>query len=178
MILRINRKEKVIAYRTRDMSTGTAKKTVPCTWFVTHNMVDRDARDKAAIALRKFADGDISNEQYEKQYPKSDSDLGLAEIFLQIWFLYSDLKEHKLTDKYTLGAEQSAFVERCVLFLTSDLEFEWPPQRLHLWRTFIRFLELDKTETTASGDEAVWPFLDDYQYEQTRVSQQLKIYEI
>jgi len=141
-------------------------------------MVDRDARNEATRVIREFADGEVSNEQYEKQYPKSDSDPALSEIFLQIWFLYSDMTEHKLAGKYALGAEQSAFVERCILFLTSDLEFEWPPQMLHLRRTFLRYLALEKTETTASGNETVWPFFHDYQYEETRLNQQLKNYEI
>lgn len=89
-------------------------------------MIDRDARNIGASVLREFMKGSISNEEYETRYPRSDNDPALWEIYFQIWFLYSDIKEHKLTDKHTLNVEQSAFVERCILFLRSDAEFEWP----------------------------------------------------
>lgn len=109
----------------------------------------------------------MSNEEYERLYPKSERDPSLWEIHFQIWFLYSDIREHQLTGKHALNAEQSAFVERCILFLRSDAEFEWPRQRFQPWQAVLQiFGSGTKIGKTAFGDENVWPFFDKTQYEQ------------
>lgn len=130
-------------------------------------MVDRNARNIAARVLREFMRGSISNEEYEKMYPTSDSDPSLWEIYLQIWFFYSDIREHSLTGKHALNVEQSAFVERCILFLRSDAEFEWPRQRFQPWQAVLQFFGSGKKIGKAAyGDENDWPFLNMTQYEQ------------
>ena len=43
-------------------------------------MIDRHARDMAADALREFMEGSISNEEYERRYPKSKDDPALGEV--------------------------------------------------------------------------------------------------
>jgi hypothetical protein len=128
-------------------------------------MVDRYARNKAANVLRDFVTGYISNEEYERLYPTSKSDASLSEINIQIWFLYSDIREHKLTGKHALNVEQSVFVERCILFLESDCEFEWPRQRFRSWQILLQFLGSgEKIEAASDGDDSVWPFFEKSQY--------------
>jgi hypothetical protein len=135
-------------------------------------MVDRHARDIAASVLREFMEGSLSNQEYEKKYPRSKDDPALWEIYVQVWFFYSDVKTHKLTGKHAPNEEQRAFLERCILFLKSNNEFQWPRQKLRPWYGILRLLGFGRTlkrqeEAEMSiGDKDVWPFLKKGQYEQ------------
>jgi hypothetical protein len=135
-------------------------------------MVNRHARDIAADVLREFMEGSLSNQEYEKKYPRSKDDPALWEIYVQVWFLYSDVKTHKLTGKRAPNEEQRAFLERCILFLKSSNEFQWPRQKFRPWYGILRLLgfgrtlkRLDEAEMSI-GDKDVWPFLKKAQYEQ------------
>ena len=135
-------------------------------------MIDRHARDIAADVLRNFMEGSVSNEEYERRYPKSKRDPALWEIYVQVWFFYSDLKTHTLTGKHALNEEHRAFVERCILFLKSDAEFEWPRQKFRPWHGILRLLGFGRSlkrredEEMSIGDKDVWPFLKKAQYQQ------------
>ena len=135
-------------------------------------MVNRHNRDIAADLLRQFTEGSLSNQEYEKKYPRSKDDPALWEIYVQVWFFYSDLKTHKLAGKHAPNEEQRAFLERCILFLKSDYEFQWPRQRFRPWDGILRLLGFKRTlkrqdESEMSiGDKDVWPFLKKAQYEE------------
>jgi len=135
-------------------------------------MVDRNARDIAAEVLRQFMEGSLSNKEYEQKYPRSNDDPALWEIWVQVWFFYSDVKTHTLTGKYALNDECRAFIERCVLFLKSNAEFEWPRQKFRPWYGILRLLGFGRTlkrqedAEMSIGDKDVWPFLKKAQYEQ------------
>ena len=103
-------------------------------------MVDRNARDIAADVLRQFMEGSISNQEYERRYPRTKDDPALWEIWVQVWFFYSDVRTHKLTGKHALNKERQAFMERCILFLRSNAEFEWPRQKFRPWYGIVRLL--------------------------------------
>lgn len=134
-------------------------------------MVDRHARDIAAEALREFSETRISNREYERRYPISKDDPALWGIYQNIWFCYSDTSEHTLTGKHALTDEGRAVVKRCLLFLKSDLEFEWPATKLRLWYAFLRLIGLGRivnrsvTKEMSVGDVEVWPFLNKTQYQ-------------
>lgn len=134
-------------------------------------MIDHKARGIAADVLREFMEGSISNDDYERRYPKSKGDPALWEIYVQVWFFYSDLKTHALTSKYALNPERRAFIERCILFLRSDVEFEWPRQKFRPWYGilwllgFRRILKRWEEEELGIGDKEVWPFLKKAQCE-------------
>jgi hypothetical protein len=135
-------------------------------------MIDRHGRDVAADALRDFMEGFISNEEYERRYPRSKDDPALWGIYQNIWFCYSDTSEHTLPGKHASTDEGHAAIKRCLLFLKSDLEFQWPATRLRLWFPFLRLIGLGqfvnrKVEKEMSvGDKEVWPFLKKEQYQQ------------
>lgn len=136
-------------------------------------MVERHSRDLAAQALMDFMLGLISNREYERRFPRSEHDAALWSIYSQVWFYYSDTLEHTLAGKHALTDEGRAFIERCLLFLKSDLEFKWPPSKLHIWYPFFRLIGLARIvnrkiekEMTA-GDTRVWPFLNRTEYEQS-----------
>jgi len=137
-------------------------------------VIDRHSRQIAVKALRDFVDGAISNKEYERRYPQSRDDPALREVYIQIWFLYSDVQTHFLTGKHAPNEERSLFLERCILFLKSDLEFQWPLQECHLWCGLLRLFGIrrivarGKNEEMPIGDKEVWPFLNKTQYEQVR----------
>jgi len=135
-------------------------------------MVNRHARDIAAQALREFMEGSISNREYERRYPKSKDDPALWGIYANIWFCYSDTSEHTLTGKHALTDEGRAIVGRSLLFLKSDLEFQWPATKLRLWYPLLRLIGLGRIvnrkveKEMSSGDVDVWPFLKKAHYDQ------------
>ncbi len=134
-------------------------------------MVDRHARDIAAEALREFMEGSISNREYERRFPRSKEDPALWGIYSWLWFCYSDTREHTLTGKDALTDEGRALIGRCLLFLKSDLEFQWPPTKLHLWYPLLRLIGLGRVvnrqieKKMSIGDVEVWPFLRKADYE-------------
>ena len=131
-------------------------------------MVDRIQRDAASRVLRSFIDGAITNGEFEAQFPRSEEDSALPAIKANVWMLYSDLHRHKLTGKHEPNAETRALLERCVLFLETNLEFEWPAPKIglsnilpNLWlQAKARLGGSPSRETPQSreGDEDVWPF--------------------
>lgn len=142
-------------------------------------MVDRHARDIAAEALREFMEGLISNDEYEQRFPRNKDDPALWAVHEQIWLSYSDLKEHTLTGKHALTDEARAVFQRCILFLRSDLEFQWPPPKIRLWYGILRLLGFGwllkrrEAQEMSVGEVDAWPFLRKAQYEEaSRQAQQ------
>ena len=144
-------------------------------------MIDRANRDIAARVLRDFAEGLSTNDDFERQFPRQSDDPGLAAIKANVWALYSDLHQHRLTGVHTPTRPVKALLERCVLFLESDVAFEWPVPTIRLSnltdalvsrvrRAFTRSTRGEDPQTSA-GDEDVWPFFrsDDYDACATRV---------
>jgi hypothetical protein len=138
-------------------------------------MIDRQARDSAANALRDFMKGSISNRECERRYPRSKGDPAVWSIYSYIWFFYSDSSEHVLSGKHSLTQEGLAFMERCLLFLQSDLDFQWPNTKVHIWYPVLRLIGLGgivnrRIEKQMSvGDKEVWPFLRKADYDMMRV---------
>jgi hypothetical protein len=135
-------------------------------------MVDRKARHIAALVVRQFIDGSITNDEYERKFPMSKEDPALRAIYHWLWPYYSDLCEHTLTGKHTLSNEQRALFDRCFLFLSGDLEFQWPVPAFGLRYGMIRLLGFgwllkrrEKKEMSI-GDIEVWPFLKKSHYEE------------
>ena len=91
-------------------------------------MVDRKARDTFAELLRHLVAGQITNEEFENQVPHS-KDLAIVEIWwIAAWPLYDDFDEHTLTGKYRVPDDERREIAKCVLFLKTDQEYQWPSQ--------------------------------------------------
>jgi hypothetical protein len=138
-------------------------------------MVDRNARNQLAEAIRALASGCISNDEFEdKRLPRSMEDAAISEIYSNgAWFLYSDLEEHRLVGKYRLSKATKTHIARWVLFLKTDLPYEWPIptlwQKLGLFTANLLTLgiagRIFARRFRAEGDSDVWPFLRRYDYE-------------
>ncbi len=132
-------------------------------------MIDRTQRDAARRLLRSFIDGEITNDDFEAQFPRSAEDSAIPAIKANVWMLYSDLRQHKLTGKHAPNAENRAILERCVLFLESDLEFKWPVPKISLTNILTNLWSRVRLEKPArqpsEGDEDVWPFFRRQDYD-------------
>jgi hypothetical protein len=152
-------------------------------------MIDREYRDQAARAVRRFLDCEIDNFDYENKYPRPSlfskrriEDHAIQSIEELTWNWYDDFSAHKLEGTHSLSLEMREVGERCVLFLASDTEYEWRERRflgsgpmtsdlttLNLNPTHLQLREqlaahLDQPE----GDASVWPFFRREDYEATR----------
>jgi hypothetical protein len=131
--------------------------------------IDRQSRNQLADAIRALASGAISNDEFEdKRVPRSGGDAAILEIFSEgAWRLYSDLKEYRLRGPNKLDAKTKKEIARRVLFLKTDLPYEWPVSstRDSLFRFFANLLtlgaanRLNRKRLARQGDVEVWPFL-------------------
>jgi hypothetical protein len=136
-------------------------------------MIDREFRDKAALALRRFLDCSTDNNDCQLEYPgqslfgrKRPDDPALRAIEEYVWHWYDDLSLHKLEKDRALSDDERERGERCILFLKSDLEYEWRQSRFipgdfvslefasQLTLSEHMALSLDQPE----GDGTAWPF--------------------
>ena len=133
-------------------------------------MVDRKARDKFAELLRHFVAGQITNDAFEDQIPLSPKDLAIDEIWwLAAWPLYDDFKEHTLTEEYRASDDERREITKCILFLKTDQEYQWPRRNtlkrllgdLRYLVSFGRVSVYSSRELldAAAGDLEVWPFI-------------------
>lgn len=92
-------------------------------------MVDREARRQYGELLRQFISGRMTNDKYEERSSaiKCDAnDPAVIETYYQAWFLYDDIKTHRMTGTHRLNREGRRTIARAVLFLQSDQEYGWP----------------------------------------------------
>ena len=125
-------------------------------------MIDRVARNKLAELIRSLSSGQISNDEFEDAIPDTADD-AIRQVFSHgVWCLYSDMKEYKLKGKDALSDEVRSIVARWVLFLKSDIEYNWPSTTFK--EDFLKCISLgvfgqstlDKWH--AYGDVNLWPF--------------------
>lgn len=113
-------------------------------------IVEIERRRLAASAVRRFAMGELTNDEYEAQYPSRCKDPAVNKIYLRLWGYYDDIRSHRLTKKWSLDEDARDLWGRCVLFLESELPFRWPS----VWRKIAGRLQ----PAGEKGDEWVWPF--------------------
>jgi len=133
-------------------------------------MVDRKKRDLLIKKFRELLSGSITNLEYDDFEDKfaSDDDPATWLIWEQTWRLYDDFKEHKVE----LTQEGRQYFARCILFLYSDLEYEWPyPTFKHKLKRIATVLTLGlipcfkESKYSRMGCFVVWPFFrkDDFE---------------
>ena len=133
-------------------------------------MIDRRNRNQMAQAVRALASGLITNDEFddERMPHPVGNDPAIHEIYWKgVWPLYSDMQCYKLRGKDALDAEQKSWLARCVLFLKTDLPYEWPV--LTRKQSLLLFIKnaasLGKANRKhieslrRAGDLSVWPFL-------------------
>src|SRR5438045_4147282 len=90
-------------------------------------MINRSKRNLAAGLLRKFVATEITNDDFVNEYPRADrDDVAIGAIYEGLWGFWDDLDKDDLTKERNYDKATSALFERCIEFLYSDLEYEWP----------------------------------------------------
>ncbi|MCX5635581.1 MAG: hypothetical protein NTW55_07075 [Planctomycetota bacterium] len=105
-------------------------------------MIDKVRREKLALHLRQYVSCRFNNQQLEdriandvsdgwlpEQYYRSkntDCDSVIMPMLEHIWCLYDDTRFHRARKKYAIKGEVREQVARWILFLHSDLEYQWP----------------------------------------------------
>lgn len=118
-----------------------------------------------ADLLRQFIAGEITNDQFHRNFPRNESDAALKAIFRGAWVTYSDLREYRLVGKDTPSEKVRATLERCQLFLTTDLPFEWPEPKLKILAGIMNLLSFgsiarrSEEQLRKIGEVDYWPFI-------------------
>jgi len=169
-------------------------------------MIDKERRKKLAYHLRQLSVGQITNggfengimkdvtdgwrpEQYYRAKTAKYDDAAIVPMLETCWSLYDDTRQHKLVGRDKLHDESLKTIARCILFLRSDLEYEWPHFymlnpifKFSILKTFIllainiltlgRWMRQYRKKEVAAfeefkklGDFEYWPFFRKIDYE-------------
>lgn len=148
-------------------------------------MVDREARDKALHALKRFIACETTNDEYEGEYPlpelfgrKESKDLAIKAVHTMSWNWFDDFHPHKLEGGYSLEPEVQQVADRCALFLGASYEYEWKEANFistGFIQSAMTILGLSRSVPTVGeritshldqpeGDASVWPFFRIFDY--------------
>ncbi len=123
-------------------------------------MIDRAARDAAIDLISQYFGGFITNDELLDEFPRSSPDSALEGIYQKLFDLTVDVYSHKMLGSLTGDPENYALVQRCLLFLRSDLEYRWVGRL----RGIIGSLRgLDSAPDKGEGE--VWSFFSTVDYE-------------
>jgi hypothetical protein len=100
-------------------------------------MVNRQKRSAAKRLVEGFAGGTLTSREIDNDFPTDKSDPALAAIWRQLWFLWDDFHTHTLTGRHAPTPDARAMMDRCMAFLESDLEYEWPSLKGASWRLIL-----------------------------------------
>lgn len=140
---------------------------------------DRNRRNKLAVLLRHLCSGRITNDHFtriaDELFNRRDrgglEDRVLLAIRDKAWFLYGDLSEHKLHGPNTLTKNTRREVARWIMFLYTDLEYVWPEidiaPNLFEWIVTLGISHRRRKRAfIEAGDENVWPFIRQSDYDE------------
>ena len=97
-------------------------------------MINREGRTKLAHSLRQLVDGEITTDQFELFELGRSGDIAINEIWYYATTLYHGLYPYRLRSKHALFQDDREQLERCIMFLNSELEYRWPPfPRMIVW---------------------------------------------
>jgi hypothetical protein len=125
-------------------------------------MIDGSARKNLAERLRHLATGQITNYAFEDTAVRT-KDLAVREIEWRLaWPHYDDMLKHKLIGEFALTDGIRRDFARAILFLKTDLEYEWKHRmgiRGFLNSSFhLRPFRRTPPIRTEGGDLRYWPF--------------------
>ena len=142
-------------------------------------MINLEKRAIARRLIRQLAEGTITNDDFEDGYPRGREDPALGGIYQQLWYLWSDLYTHALTEGHRPKDDAIELMQRCATFLGTDLEYKWPRIGIDsLKLIFCRILGFSKPIEEAHqrelerlsrvGNLDVWPFVDERDWSSAR----------
>lgn len=130
-------------------------------------MIDRKARNKAALAIRRYASGRITNDALDEAFIES-KDSAISAICEVVW--HYSLNRPKALRKDVLPKDIKRFFAGLVIFLKSEQEYAYPKGNYPFktkWSEFFsavtfgwsgRRQSVKKKLWCQSGDIHYWPF--------------------
>lgn len=139
-------------------------------------MVNREKREVARRLLDEFLKREITGEELADSYPRDKADAAIGAIYERVWGYWDDGDTGRRVPQGQQQGEARAVFERCMAFLDSNLEYEWPPVRwfkvsMALLRAcgFRSMAERKARESLnqirSHGNLEVWPFIRKEDYE-------------
>jgi hypothetical protein len=155
--------------------------------------IDKERRIALADSAHEYIAGFISNHDFETRLHtflplRAATDAGLWPIWQQLWwlcFVFGDLDTYRLRGKHRLSKKDRHTALRIVLFLRSDVRYEWAPidfglDHSVLWEGILslvtlgcwghlqrRLRESRFNEVRLTGTYDIWPFKSRFDYEAT-----------
>jgi hypothetical protein len=118
----------------------------------------------------------MTNSAFDIQRLDVAEDEALVAIGDAGWGLYDDFGAYRLRGRRALGKQALEAVARCVVFLDSDLPYEWAPRRptisslLATLLTLGYWLREDRRRWQSTGPYHVWPFMRESDYQRSLAS--------
>jgi len=131
-------------------------------------MVDKERRLRAAQLIEKLISCQITNYEYDDQFPRCEDDPALHAIYTALWFTYSDVREHRMDGKHALKPEARETVDQCVLFLKTDIEYRGPKNFIDLTAPFKRLWNFVRGKRGRNELPDYWPFDSDEQLQSAK----------
>jgi hypothetical protein len=151
--------------------SGMKQKCFPLLAFLVDAplMVHRPSRDRLALAIRRYVSGQITNYALDDVQVDPEDD-GAVAVQEAIWFLYDDLYEHGATGKHYLDKLRRKHIARAILFLHSDLEYQWAnsmfPNLLDRALSWLGFPERQlRKQRRLEELNGLWPFVSRCDFE-------------
>lgn len=123
----------------------------------------------AALLIRRWLKGTITNYELDDQWPWRSRDRGVVDVGKETWRYYNDFPEQTLSTR-ALTKEEIEVLHRCLRFLESSQpylvpEIE-PPKRSPLRTLFSRVSGGKHNMTVVVDDQRKkwWPYADEVQY--------------
>ena len=138
--------------------------------------IDRAGRDRLAECIHQLAAGMVSNREFERKAEFASADDAIRGVFFGgPWVLYDDLRIYRLRGRDRLDPRVRRDAARWVLFLKTDLPYEWPATPFGLLGGIVYVLanvltlgrvgRRARRQFARHGDIAVWPFVRRADYE-------------
>ncbi|WP_422930860.1 hypothetical protein [Singulisphaera sp. PoT] len=94
-------------------------------------MIERCGREELARCLRMLVSGAMTNDDFDDRHYEhwlDSGDAAVSEVSQFGWSLYSSdlLWPYKLEGRYAVSEEILETANRALLFLATDLDYEWP----------------------------------------------------
>ena len=91
------------------------------------SMIDRDARDRLALALRRLASGQSTNDEfcdqtYAESFRRSDG-AAISELVTFGWVHQDDLRTYRSRGRDALTREERRGIAQAVMFLKTDQQY-------------------------------------------------------
>jgi hypothetical protein len=128
--------------------------------------IELQSRKRFAELIRQLASGRLTNDEFQDAsglLARDSNDPAIHELRREMWVTYSDLYEHRLIGRHKLSRADRHVVVRMVVFLHSDLPYEWPLKAqtgclLGLMRRVRPVASHGTARSGEAGDQCVWPF--------------------